>query len=96
MQHHRQKNQLRILTELLTGYCHLNRHLFKLGLVDNPECGRCKQAIETASHVLCECEGLVLLRFVHLGQHFMKPGDFADISASRILHFVQSAGLLNA
>jgi hypothetical protein len=25
----------------------------------------------------------------------MKPGDFKDISVSRLLHFVQSAGLLN-
>ena len=25
----------------------------------------------------------------------MKPGDFEDISVSRILHFVQNAGLLN-
>jgi alkyl hydroperoxide reductase subunit AhpC len=27
---------------------------------------------------------------------FFKPGDFADISASKVLGFVQSAGLLNA
>ena len=69
---------------------------FKLGLVDNPGCGRCKQAIETASHVLCDSEALTTSRFRHLGCHFMKPGDFEDIPVSRILHFVQGAGLLNA
>jgi hypothetical protein len=46
------RNQLRILTGLFTGHCHLKGHLFKLGLVDSPECDRCKQASETASHVL--------------------------------------------
>jgi hypothetical protein len=89
------RNQLRILTGLFTGHCHLKGHLFKLGLVDSPECDRCKQASETASHVLCNCEALAALRFRYLGHYFMKPGDFKDISVSRLLHFVQSAGLLN-
>ena len=36
-----------------------------------------------------------MLRFRQPGQHFMKPGDLVDISVSSVLHFVQSAGLLN-
>jgi len=48
------RNQLRIMTGLLTGHCHLNRHLNKVGLVNSPECGRCKQASETAAHDLEE------------------------------------------
>ena len=36
---------------MLTGHCHLKVHLFKLGLVDGPQCNRCKQASETASHI---------------------------------------------
>ena len=89
------RNQIRIMTGLLTGHCHLKGHLFKLGLVNSPEYNRCKQASEMASHVLCDCEALATLRFRHLGHHFMKPGDFEDISVSKILHFVQGAGLLN-
>jgi hypothetical protein len=89
------RNQLKILTGLLTGYCHLKGHLFKLGLVNSPKCDRCKQASDTASHVLCNCKALAALRFRYLGRYFMKPGDFKDSSVSRILHFVQSTGLLN-
>jgi hypothetical protein len=89
------RNQLRIMTGLLTGHCHLKGHLFKLGLLNSPDCNRCKQASEMASHVLCDCEALATLRFRHLGHHFMKPGDFEDISVSKIPHFVQGAGLLN-
>jgi hypothetical protein len=88
------RNQLRILTGLFTGHCHLKGHLFKLGLVDSPECDRCKQASETASHFLGDCEALAAIRFRYLGYHFMKPGDFKDISVSRLLHFVQSVGQL--
>jgi hypothetical protein len=89
------RNQLRIMTGLLTGHCHLKGHIFKPGLVNSPKCNRCKQASETASHVVCAREALATLRFRHLGCYFMKPGDFEDISVSKILHFVQGAGLLN-
>jgi len=48
-----------------------------------------------ASHVLCDCDALCTLRFRHVGQHFLKPGDLQDISVNRKLHFFHSAGLLN-
>ena len=32
--------------------------------------------------------GMFFVTVRHLGQHFMKPHDFDDISVSRILHFV--------
>jgi hypothetical protein len=35
-----------------------------------------------ASHVLCDCEALTVLRFRHLGHHLI-PGDFADISVGK-------------
>jgi hypothetical protein len=60
------RDQLR-MTGLLTGHCHLKGHLFKLGQVNSPECNRCKQASEMASHILCDCEALATLRFRHLG-----------------------------
>jgi hypothetical protein len=66
-----------------------------MGLVNSPECDTCKQAAEKTCHVLCEHEALATVRFRHLGHHFMKPGDFEDISVSKMLHFVQGAGLLN-
>jgi hypothetical protein len=64
------------MTGLLTEHCHLKGRLFKLGLVYNSECDRCKQASETASHIRCDCEALATVRLRHLGCHFMKPGDF--------------------
>ena len=51
--------------------------------------------IWTASHVLCDCEAVATLRYRHLGHHLMKSGNFEDISVSKILHFVQGAGMLN-
>jgi hypothetical protein len=72
------KNQLHTMMGL-TGHCHLKRHQFKLVLVNNPECDRCKWTSETSARVFCDCESLAMLRFRHLGQLFMKPGDLKDM-----------------
>lgn len=42
-----------------------------------------------------DCEALAALRCELLGQHFLKPGEFDDISGSRVLYFVPSVVLLN-
>jgi hypothetical protein len=76
--HSLSRNQLHTMMEL-TGHCHLKGHQFKLVLVNNLECDRCKQTSETSARVLCDCEALAMLRFRHLGQLFMKPGDLRDM-----------------
>jgi len=45
------RNQLIIMMELLTGHSYLKGHVYKLGLIDSPECGTGKQAFEW-SHML--------------------------------------------
>ena len=47
-------------------------------------------------HMFFVCDALEVATFRHLGHHFLKPGDFADISLSKVLHFVDSAERLNA
>jgi hypothetical protein len=49
-----------------------------------------------ASGIPCDCKAQEVLRLGHLGHHFLKPGDFTDISISKVLNFVQNVGLLNA
>jgi len=49
-----------------------------------------------AGIVVCDCDTLATLRFRHLSQQIMIPGDLKEIFISRILYFVQNAGLGNA
>jgi hypothetical protein len=49
-----------------------------------------------ASRVLGDGEALAALSFRHFGEHFLKQGNSDNISINWILHFVHSAGLLNA
>jgi len=89
------RHQLKILIGLLTGHCHFKGHLFKLRLVNSHKCDTCKHASETASHILCDCKALATLRYRHCGHHLMKSADYENISISKIVHFVQGAGMLN-
>jgi hypothetical protein len=78
----------------LTGHCHLKGHLFKLGLTDNPTCERCLEEDESATHILCDCEAIAYLRFRHLGQFFTEPSDYYNAPINKVLHFIQSVGLI--
>jgi hypothetical protein len=64
------RNQLKIMTGLLTGHWHLKGHPFKWRLVDIPECDRRKQASEMASHVLCEWPHMFFVT-VQLWPHYV-------------------------
>jgi hypothetical protein len=81
-------------SRLFTGHCHLNGHLFKLGLTEDPTCERCLEEDESAIHILCDCEAIAHLRFRHLGQFFMEPIDFYEALISKVLHFIRSVGLI--
>jgi hypothetical protein len=79
---------IRWIVGLLTGHCHLKRHLFKLGLMDDPTCERCLEDDESATHTLCDCEAIAHLKFHHLGQFLMEPSDFYDVSLGEVLHLI--------
>jgi len=64
-----------------------------MGLVNSPECERCKRASKQPE-TFSVTEALVTLRYRHVGCQCMKPGSFEDISVSKLLHFVQGVGLL--
>jgi hypothetical protein len=72
------REQLRWMAGLLTGHCHVKGHLFKMGLTDDPTCERCLEEVESATHILRDCEAIGNLQFRHLGQFFMEPSDYYD------------------
>lgn len=61
------RNQPEIRIGLPTEHCNLNEHP---QLVGSPGHYRCKEAFDTASQILYNCEVFVVLRFRHVGHHF--------------------------
>jgi hypothetical protein len=45
--------------------------------------------LESATHVLCDCEATAYLRFRRLGQFIMEPNDYYDAPINKILHFIR-------
>jgi hypothetical protein len=79
---------------LFTGHCHRKGHLFRLGLTDDPTCERYIEEIESATHILCDCEAIALLKFRRLGQFFMEPSHYNDVPINKVIHFIRSVGLI--
>ena len=52
------RTQSRAVIGLLTGRNTLRRHLYLMGLSNNPICRKCGTEEETSVHILCECEVL--------------------------------------
>jgi hypothetical protein len=65
-----------------------------MALTDNPVSERCLEKDETTAHILCEWEAIAYFRFHHLGHYFVEPDYYHDTPMSRILHFIQSVGLV--
>jgi hypothetical protein len=38
--------------------------MIKLGLTDDPTCERCLEEVESAKHIVCDCEAIAYLDFV--------------------------------
>jgi hypothetical protein len=72
------RNELRRVTGLHMGHCHLKAHLFKMGLMNSPICEKCLEKYVSVTHILCACEATVYLKFRHLGHYFMESGGYQD------------------
>jgi hypothetical protein len=48
----------------------------------------------SAIHILCEA--MAYLKFHHLDQFFMEPIDYYDVPINKVLHFIQSVGLIKS
>jgi hypothetical protein len=60
---------MRLVVGLLTGHCHLRKHLHRLGIYkEEPVCWKCGMGEETAHHILFECEALGRIRYSVLRQ----------------------------
>jgi hypothetical protein len=78
------RTQTRVVIDLLTGHNTLRRHLYIMGLCNDPMCRKCGTEEETSVHILCECEALVLLRHAYLGFFFLDPEDISELGVGDI------------
>ena len=88
------RTQSRVVIGLLTGHNTLRRHLYVMGLSNNPTCRKCGTEEEISVHILCECEALASLRYTHLGSFFLDPEDIRKLIIGAIWSFAKGTGLV--
>jgi hypothetical protein len=49
-----------------------------MGLMKSPTRESCLEKYESATYIICDCEAMAYLRFRHLGDYFMEPGNYQD------------------
>jgi len=84
----------RVVIGLLTGHNTFGRHLYIMGLSNNPTYRKCGTEEETSGHVSCECEALALLTHTHPGSFFLDPEDIRKLNIGAIWNFGKGTGLL--
>jgi len=88
------RTQSRVVIGLLTGHNALRKHLYVMGLSNDPTCRKCGTGDETSVHILCKCEVLASLRHAHMDSFFLDPEDIRKLSIRAIWNFAKGTGLL--
>jgi len=88
------RTQSTVVIGLLTGHNTLRRHLYIMGLSNNPTYRKCGTEEETSVHILCECEALASLRHAYLGSFFLDPEEIRVLGVGAIWNFAKGTGLL--
>lgn len=90
------KQDIRIVTGLITGHCKLNQHLVRLRLRDDPDCDLCGTAIETAKHIICDCKEIGPIRQNLYGAHTIKPEDLCKFPLQKLVTFYKKCSESNS
>jgi hypothetical protein len=88
------RTQSMVVIGQLTGHNTLRRHLYIMGLSNNPICRKCGTEEETSGHSLRECEALASLRYTYLGSFFLDPEDITVLDMGATWNFAEGTGLL--
>ena len=85
------KQDLRLLTGLLTGHVSLNRHLTIMKLRSDPLCPLCKEDSETSLHFLGSCVARMAIRRNIMGAPIMSSEALRQLRFSTLLRFAKAS-----
>ena len=86
------KKQCSVLIQIVTGHCHLAKHMHKVGLVSSPICTQCYEASETVEHFLCSCSAYILARGDVFERDLLTVDMLQCIDPKLILRFIDISG----
>ena len=84
------RRQLRFIIGFLTGHGAFRGHLKTMRLVQDDSCRFCDLEVETAEHILCECDRLARHRRKVFGAGFLSPSDFLSMNDDLLMKFISN------
>jgi hypothetical protein len=86
---------MRLVAGLLTGHCHLRKHLHRLGIYkEEPVCRKC-MGEETAHHIQFECQALGRIRYSVLGPPRFELETIRQEPIKPLLDLIRKAGIFD-
>ncbi|XP_066907264.1 uncharacterized protein [Halyomorpha halys] len=85
---------LRWVTSLHTGHCQLNKHLYKMRLIESPICRFCRKDEETAYHIICRCDVVARTRLLNFHKNrILDPKLSETVDPYTVSRFAKAIGL---
>ena len=89
----RNRKMYRIATQLITGHCVLNKHLFTIHRAASKTCPDCNEQEETVSHLLGQCPAKSMDRHQYFGDYYMPISEiFKRIHITNIVSYANNTG----
>ena len=90
------KENLRWLTNVLTGHSHLNYFINKINPQQDPSCNICSHSTETSEHFLAQCPGYSWLRYTHLHTFYSTMDNITKLNKpSAIIKYIRDTRRFN-
>ena len=87
-------DDIRLMTQLVTGHANLKYHRFVMGLEDDDMCDKCGDR-QSAVHVLAECPEYIGLRMRIFGRPILYTDEIRTYSIDKVLKFARQSEFLN-
>ena len=88
------RQNLRLVTDILTGHCQVRKHLHIMGLSESALCRGCEQEDETIEHILYDCPTLSFIRRFVFGEYRLTPADIREAPLGDVVNYIKSIGWL--
>ncbi|ERL95993.1 hypothetical protein D910_00759, partial [Dendroctonus ponderosae] len=88
------RQKIRRIVAFLTGHAPCKKHLFRMGLSDQPTCTGCELEDETTLHVMCHCRSYATGRRRLLGGDEIPPDQIMQTPLKTLLEFIEYTGIM--
>ena len=89
-----ERDELKVVTQLVTGHANLKRHRHVMGLEENELCQFCGES-QTSIHILTECPEFYELRKSKFGERIISENEIKHNKLVKIVQFARGTGLWN-